>query len=110
MLVDLPTIMESHKTIDSKTSYKTADICQRLICKEGEDLDDEEVANSPDKKKKDPNKEDKKYLYPHGIGPPLKTLRKKYVEAPEIEKEVGICLLKDLRVHFGSSGEEALES
>ena len=32
------------------------------------------------------------------------------MEAPEIEKEVGICLLKDLRAHFGSSGEEALES
>jgi hypothetical protein len=40
----------------------------------------------------------------------MKTLRKKYVEAPEIEKEVGICQLKDLRVHFVSSGEEALES
>ena len=83
----MPTIMESHKT---------ADICQLLICKEGEDFDDEEDANSPVKKKKDPNKVDKKYLYPHGIGLSLKncrkrrfrkTLRKKYVEAPEIEKE-----------------------
>ena len=93
---------DSHKTIDNKTFYKTADICQLLICNEGEDFDDEEDANSPEKKKKDPNKVDKKYLYPHGIGPPLKncrkrrfrkTLRKKYVEAPEIEKEVGICVL-----------------
>jgi TATA-binding protein-associated factor Taf7 len=50
-LVDLPTIMESHKTID-----KTADICQLLICKEGDEFDDEEDANSP-VKKKDPNKE-----------------------------------------------------
>ena len=58
-MVDLPTIMEFHKTIDSKTFYKTLDICQCLICKEGEDLDDEEDANSPVKKKKDPNKEDK---------------------------------------------------
>ena len=44
--------MESHKTIDNKTFYKTADICQLLICKEGEDFDDEdfddeEDANSP---------------------------------------------------------------
>ena len=40
---------------------------------------------------------DKKYLYPHGIAAPMKncrkrrfrkTLKKKYVEAPEIEKEV----------------------
>jgi len=103
-LVDLPTIMESHKTIDNKTFYKTADICQLLICKEGEDFDDEEDTNSPVKKKKDPNKVDKKYLYPHGIGPPLKncrkrrfrkTLRKKYVEAPEIEKEVKRLLRVD---------------
>ncbi len=32
-LVDLPTVIESQKTIDSKTFYKTADICQILICK-----------------------------------------------------------------------------
>jgi len=103
-LVDLPTIMESHKTIDNKTFYKTADICQLLICKEGEDFDEEEDTSSPVKKKKDPNKVDKKYLYPHGIGPPLKncrkrrfrkTLRKKYVEAPEIEKEVKRLLRVD---------------
>ena len=39
----------------------------------------------------------KKYLYPHGITPPLKnvrkrrfrkTLKKKYIDFPEIEKEV----------------------
>ena len=71
-MVDLPTIMESHKTIDNKTFYKTADICQLLICKEGEDFDDEEDANSPVKKKKDPNKVENKYLYPHGVGTPLK--------------------------------------
>ena len=34
-LVDLPTIIESHKTIDRKSFYKTADIAQMLICKEG---------------------------------------------------------------------------
>jgi len=100
-LMDLPTIIESHKTIDNKTFYKTADICQLVICKEEEDFDEEE---SPLKKKKDPNKVDKKYLYPHGIVPPLKncrkrrfrkTLKKKYVEAPEIEKEVKRLLRVD---------------
>jgi hypothetical protein len=43
---------------------------------------------------------DKKYLWPHGLGPPLKncrkrrfrkTRKKKYVEAPEIEKEVPVA-------------------
>ena len=51
------------------------------------------------KKKLDPYKVDKKYLYPHGVAPPMKncrkrrfrkTLKKKYVEAPEIEKEVRV--------------------
>jgi len=69
-----------------------------IICKENEDflLSDEDEKTKVFKKK-EPNKVDKKYLWPHGITPPLKnvrkrrfrkTLRKKYVEAPEIEKEV----------------------
>lgn len=33
-VVDLPTIIESHKTLDNKNFYKTADICQMMICKE----------------------------------------------------------------------------
>lgn len=42
-VVDLPCIMESHKTIDKKSFYKTADICQMVICKEEPDpvTDDE---------------------------------------------------------------------
>ncbi|KAL1509024.1 hypothetical protein ABEB36_003830 [Hypothenemus hampei] len=94
-VVDLPTIIESLKTIDNKSFYKTADVCQMLLCKEDEDQTTDE--ESTQKKKKDPNKVDKKYLWPHGVTPPTKnvrkrrfrkTLKKKYVEAPEIEKEV----------------------
>ncbi|KYN20872.1 Transcription initiation factor TFIID subunit 7 [Trachymyrmex cornetzi] len=102
-VVDLPTIVESLKTIDNKSFYKTADICQMLICKEEEDHTTDE--ESPVKqKKKDPNKVDKKFLWPHGITPPTKnvrrrrfrkTLKKKYVEAPEIEKEVKRLLRVD---------------
>merc|ERR1719166_496720 len=104
-LQDLPTIVESHKTIDNKLFYKTADICQLLICKEGEGFSDEEEPSSPVKKKKlDTYKVDKKYLFPHGVAAPLKncrkrrfrkTLKKKYVEAPEIEKEVKRLLRVD---------------
>lgn len=95
-LVDLPTIVESHKTIDKKTLYKTADICQLLICKEGDPSDDD--LPEEEEKKKDPNKVDKKFVYPHGVCPPLKncrkrrfrkTLKKKHcLDEPEIEKEV----------------------
>jgi len=69
-----------------------------IICKEDEQfLVSDEEDKSKVFKKKEPNKVDKKYLWPHGITPPLKnvrkrrfrkTLRKKYVEAPEIEKDV----------------------
>ncbi|CAD6995650.1 unnamed protein product [Ceratitis capitata] len=96
-VVDLPTIIECLKTIDTKNFYKSADICQLMICKEEPDALDSEKESPNKGKKKDPNKVDKKYLWPHGITPPCKnvrkrrfrkTLKKKNVEAPEIEKEV----------------------
>ncbi|XP_022222967.2 transcription initiation factor TFIID subunit 7 [Drosophila obscura] len=116
-LVDLPTVVESYKTIDNKSFYKSADICQILICKE--EPDEETEKESPNKnKKKDPNKVDKKYLWPHGITPPCKnvrkrrfrkTLKKKNVEAPEIEKEVKHLLRIDneaVRVDYEIINEE----
>lgn len=68
-----------------------------MICKEEPDLPPSEEESPNKNKKKDPIKVDKKYLWPHGITPPCKnvrkrrfrkTLKKKCVEAPEIEKEV----------------------
>ncbi|XP_055851474.1 transcription initiation factor TFIID subunit 7 [Episyrphus balteatus] len=103
-IVDLPTIMECLKTIDNKSFYKTADVCQIMICKEEPDAPVPEDESPNKAKKKDPNKVDKKFLWPHGITPPCKnirkrrfrkTLKKKYVEAPEIEKEVKRLLRVD---------------
>ncbi|KAK2725118.1 transcription initiation factor TFIID subunit 7-like [Artemia franciscana] len=100
-LVDLPCVIESWKTIDRKSFYKTADICQMLVGLEGEEVLEEDTTS---KKKKDINKVDKKYIWPHGITPPLKnvrrrrfrkTLKKKHAEAPEIEKEVKRLLRSD---------------
>jgi len=97
-LVDLPCILETHKTIDRKTFYKTADISQMLLCREDDDsqtVEEEDLTKKKDKK--EILKAEKKYQWPHGITPPLKnarkrrfrkTLKKKYVDAPEIEKEV----------------------
>lgn len=90
-LMDLPCVIESYKTIDNKTAYKTADISQMLLCKVDDDPQSDEN-DSPKKKDKD-----KKYQFIHGITPPLKnvkkrrfrkTLKKKYMEQPDIEKEV----------------------
>ena len=137
-LMDLPTIVESHKSIDRKSFYKTADICQVMIiartffsetrrycfitigllqilfqmlwCKEGDPSDEDDDADNAnaggDKGKKyDPNKVEKKWVYPHGITPPMKncrkrrfrkTLKKRYIDAPENEKEVKHLLRQDL--------------
>lgn len=69
-----------------------------IICKENDEFsssDEDEVTNIL--KKKEPNKVDKKYLWPHGLTPPLKNVRKRRfrktlikqtTEATEIEKEV----------------------
>jgi len=90
-LVDLPCIIESLKTIDRKTFYKTADVCQMLLCTN----DDDEISIEADNVKK--KEKDKRYLWNHGICPPLKNVRKKrfrkvltkkYQEQPDIEKEV----------------------
>jgi TATA-binding protein-associated factor Taf7 len=118
-LMDLPSVSESLKTIDNKSFYKTADVGQILICTEEEEpIAPEE--DPPKQRKKDPNKVDKKYLWPHGIAPPLKnvrrrrfrkTLKKKYVEAPEIEKEVKRLLRVDndaVAVKWEVLSEEAL--
>lgn len=74
-----------------------------ILCKEDKEfLQSDEEEKTKVFKKKEPNKVDKKYLWPHGITPPLKnvrkrrfrkTLRKKYVEAPEIEKEVQLLTI-----------------
>lgn len=103
-IVDMPSIIESLKTIDNKSFYKTADICQMMICKDEPDQPSVEEESPSKNKKKDPYKVDKKFLWPHGITPPTKnvrkrrfrkTLKKKYVEAPEIEKEVKRLLRAD---------------
>ncbi|KAG0728716.1 Transcription initiation factor TFIID subunit 7 [Chionoecetes opilio] len=73
-----------------------------LMVRDEEDPPEEEDPTK--KKRRDPNKVDKKYLWPHGYTPPLKnvrkrrfrkTLRKKNLDLPEIEKEVKRLLRTD---------------
>lgn len=106
-LYDLPTIVESYKTLDRKNFYKTADVSQILICMEDsttngsgesiDDLDEEKKKETYDRLFKSGGSGKREFLYPHGITPPLKnvrkrrfrkTLKKKYVDFSEIEKEV----------------------
>uniref|UniRef100_A0A5S6QIB7 TAFII55_N domain-containing protein n=1 Tax=Trichuris muris TaxID=70415 RepID=A0A5S6QIB7_TRIMR len=99
-LDDLPCIVETLKTTDKKTFYKAADVAQLLVCREGPaepPADSEECS--------DPKKREKQHQWPHGITPPLKnvrkrrfrkTLRKKYMDAPELEKELKRLLRADI--------------
>lgn len=106
-LVDLPCIIESLKTTDKKMFYKSADICQMLVCRTKDDppfSNSEDEAKEKEKKlKKSSNQIDnfnnhlRKYQWPHGIAPPLKNVRrkrfrkvakKKTIDYAEIEQDV----------------------
>lgn len=70
-LVDLPTITESHKTLDNRQFFKVADIAQMLVVEAK--IADESQASSGGGKGF--NIED--YVYPHGITPPMQWARKR---------------------------------
>lgn len=107
-LVDIPCVLECLKTIDKKTFYKTADICQMLVCTLDGDLyppleEPTGTADPKTSKKKDRDRE-KKFIWNHGITLPLKNVRKrrfrktakkKYIESPDVEKEVKRLLSTD---------------
>jgi len=115
---DLPTLIETHKTLDMKTFYKTADIGQILICEETEADANEEHSSATSQAKDKPQQKDKKSnQFPHGISAPLKnvrqrrfrkTARKKHGDNPEVRKEV-IRLLKQDSDAFSSTFEIVFE-
>uniref|UniRef100_A0A8C0K3Q0 TATA-box binding protein associated factor 7 like n=1 Tax=Canis lupus dingo TaxID=286419 RepID=A0A8C0K3Q0_CANLU len=106
-LVDLPCVIGSLKTLDKKTFYKTADVSQMLVCTPGAELQSspEEPVTSTGLKaiRKSEKERQKKYIWKHGITPPLKNVRKKrfrkttkkYIESPDVEKEVKRLLCSD---------------
>ncbi|KAM7044483.1 transcription initiation factor TFIID subunit 7-like [Molossus nigricans] len=80
-VVDLPCVIGSLKTLDNKIFYKTADISQMLVCTADGGLhsSSEEPVTSTDFEeiKKNEKGRQKKYVWKHGITPPLKNVRKK---------------------------------
>ncbi|KAF8467712.1 TAFII55 protein conserved region-domain-containing protein [Kalaharituber pfeilii] len=68
LLVDLPCIIESSKTLDKKAIFKTADICQMLLV--GDRIPNEEAVHNTYHKSSD-------IIYPHGLTPPLQYVRKR---------------------------------
>ncbi|CAO3625042.1 unnamed protein product [Cunninghamella blakesleeana] len=87
-LVDLPTIIETQKTLDKKQFYKIADISQMLVV-DGATLENPLSQQMNNKHHTDP------YSYPHGLTPPLKYVRKRRFRKKlskraieEVEREV----------------------
>ncbi|GMR43355.1 hypothetical protein PMAYCL1PPCAC_13550, partial [Pristionchus mayeri] len=97
---ELPCVVEVMKTIDKKNLYKVTDLAQVLV------LTDESVAKPPEKEDESKKKDSKKSTaWPHGLTPPMKSARirrfrktkkKKYMDAPEVEKELKRLLRADI--------------
>ncbi|XP_032768500.1 transcription initiation factor TFIID subunit 7-like isoform X2 [Rattus rattus] len=118
-VVDLPCVIGSLKTHDRKTFYKTADVSQMLLCSAEGDLHSspEEPATSAGATVMGNEREaEEKYIWKHGITPPLKNVRKKrfrkptkkppdmkqneesssgYIDSKDVEKEVKRLLRSD---------------
>jgi len=119
---DLPCIIEVMKTIDKVNLFKVNNLSQMLLCTEepqpipviqspqhpstsAEMKTIEEVEAAAAEAQLIKQKREKMYQYPHGMLPPLKNVRKKrfrktkkkkYMDAPEVEKEVKRLLRDDL--------------
>ncbi|KAL7269029.1 hypothetical protein RUND412_008321 [Rhizina undulata] len=68
LLVDLPCIVESNKTLDKKAIFKAADICQMLLVTEK--IENEAQVLNVSTRFQD-------ITYPHGITPPMQYVRKR---------------------------------
>ncbi|KAF8358975.1 taf-7.2 [Pristionchus pacificus] len=101
---ELPCVVEVMKTIDKKNLYKVTDLSQVLV------LSDESVVKPPPEKEDDSKKKESKRAtaWPHGLTPPMKsakirrfrkTKKKKYMDAPEVEKELKRLLRADIEAH-----------
>ncbi|XP_063899858.1 transcription initiation factor TFIID subunit 7-like [Zophobas morio] len=94
-LMDLPCIVESQKTLNKSSFYKTADICQILVASETPFEDGSKQGSC---NKKNP------FAFPDGLTPPLKNARKrrfrktaakKLLEREDVEQEVNLLLKED---------------
>lgn len=107
-LVDLPCIIESHKTLDNKQIFKIADISQMLLVERPIANEAEAVESTRDAKARhdvhDRRAKADDYIYPHGITPPMTWARKRRFRKrvhnrsiDTVEKEVEGLLHDDRR-------------
>ena len=107
-IVDLPCIVESHKTLDNKQIFKIADISQMLLVERPIANEAEAVESTRDAKARhdvhDRRAKADDYIYPHGITPPMTWARKRRFRKrvhnrsiDTVEKEVEGLLHDDRR-------------
>uniref|UniRef100_A0A0N4ZX38 TAFII55_N domain-containing protein n=1 Tax=Parastrongyloides trichosuri TaxID=131310 RepID=A0A0N4ZX38_PARTI len=102
-ILDLPCVTEVMKTLDNETMYKVTDLSQIIICEhknsESQSLHAQRLIELTKSRR------DKLFSHPDGLTPPMKSARKrrfrktkknKYVDAPDVEKEVRRLLREDL--------------
>ena len=99
----MPTVVETYKTTDKKTFYKSGTISQMIICAESEgDI-------NPRNKNNHGSKDPRRFQLFQGLTPPLKNvkksrfrkiIRKRHCEAPEVEKELKRLLRDDMGTFF----------
>lgn len=97
ILVDLPCVIESMKGWDKRNWWKVADVSQKLLVM-GLVNTEEEAIKYPIP----PEVDSKHWLYPHGLTPPMKWVRKRrfrhnvnYRRIEEVESAVEALLDKD---------------
>uniref|UniRef100_A0A0N5BML9 TAFII55_N domain-containing protein n=1 Tax=Strongyloides papillosus TaxID=174720 RepID=A0A0N5BML9_STREA len=102
-ILDLPCVSEVMKTVNKETMYKVTDLSQIIIC-EHKNTDNQSIA-SQRLLELTKSRRDKIFSHPDGLTPPMKSARKrmfrktkknKYVDAPDVEKEVRRLLREDL--------------
>lgn len=87
------------KTMDKKICYKVADLSQMILCSLSNKVDALKSGAKEIEGAKDGKEEAKKvtYNWPHGLTPPMKnarkcrfrkTKKKKYMDAPDVEREL----------------------
>jgi transcription initiation factor TFIID subunit 7 len=112
-IVDMPCIIEGHKSWDRKNFYKTADIHQMLVVtKKVKDADEARKAPLPE------GIDEKTWQYPHGLTPPMhwvrkrrfrKRVSKRTIEAVEEEVERLLALDGEATLGGGTTTAELFD-
>lgn len=96
------------KTMDKKTLYKVTDLSQIIICSTSINKDVARVRRQSGDSSSGEGSSKKEVQWPHGLTPPMKnarrcrfrkTKKKKYMDAPDVERELK-RLLRLIIIHF----------